>query len=285
LNINPSLPNPGDTVSATLRSSTIDLDTATITWKINGVKAKSGLGVISASFIAPATGDTNVSVDINSLDGKFTKNFTVSSGSVDILWQGDAYTPPFYKGRTLWSHESTITLLSIPHVGKSPTSLIYRWSLDGEILGNNSGVGKNSLSFTGSILRQPRTVRVDIMTDRDTVVASASLTKPSISPSALVYENNPLYGLMFNREIGDTYLAKTKEFSFVGIPLFFNTLSRTSKEINYSWGSGGDVHTNGEVTYRTQEGASGSSPVALEVTAPASVTQSAEKSFSVQFDE
>ncbi|MDB5254098.1 MAG: seg [Parcubacteria group bacterium] len=283
LNLTPQYPAPGDTVTARLQSSTIDLGTATITWSLNKIGAKSGLGLTSFTLTAPSTGETTIGVSIKSNQGDFTKTFTVSSGSVDLLWQGSGYTPPFYKGKTLWTHQTTLTLLAIPHVGKSASTLIYKWYLDGEVMGQVSGTGRSSFSFTGSLLRQPRTVKVEILTDRDTTVASASLTQTSISPSLLVYEKSPLYGISFNREVGDAFVTTNKEFSFVGIPLFFGALNRTAEQIVYSWASGSDSKPGSDVTYRIPEGASGTSLVLLEARNSIDITQSAQKTFSVQF--
>src|SRR3990167_10337236 len=73
---------------------------------------------------------------------------------VDLLWQGNSYVPPFYEGRTLWSSQSRITFLAIPHgagIG-NPANLTYKWTKNGTVLGNINGVGKNTLSFIDSIL-------------------------------------------------------------------------------------------------------------------------------------
>jgi len=84
---------------------------------------------------------------------------------VDILWQGETYTPPFYKGRALWSSQSRITFLAIPHgagIG-NPANLTYRWTQNGTVLGNINGIGKNTLSFTDSVLSKPQTIKIDVL--------------------------------------------------------------------------------------------------------------------------
>src|SRR5262245_18430252 len=83
-------------------------------------------------------------------------------GTVDLLWQGEVYTPPFYLGRALWSGQSRLTVVAVPHVGSSAAnSLVYRWTRDGEVLGNASGVGKRTLSFNDSVLSKATQIQLD----------------------------------------------------------------------------------------------------------------------------
>src|SRR3990167_8183019 len=103
--------------------------------------------------------------------------FRLHAQEVDILWQGKTYTPPFYKGKTLWSSQSKIALLAIPHISGAgnPVNLTYKWIKNGTVLGNINGVGKNTLAFTDSILSKPQTIKVEILSEQKTVLASASI--------------------------------------------------------------------------------------------------------------
>ena len=49
----------------------------------------------------------------------------VNAQSVDLLWQGETYVPPFYKGKSLWSDQSRITLFAIPQGLGNPANLNY----------------------------------------------------------------------------------------------------------------------------------------------------------------
>src|SRR3989344_3741283 len=96
--------------------------------------------------------------------------------SIDILWQGETYTPPFYQGRTLWSTESRITLVAIPHNLGNRNALNYRWTQNSTVLGNVSGVGKHSLSFMDPIISRPQKIKVEIMSGSGSVLSSAETT-------------------------------------------------------------------------------------------------------------
>src|SRR3989344_1490686 len=121
---------------------------------------------------------------------------SINAQSIDILWQGETYTPPFYKGKTLLSTQSGITLVAIPHGLGSSANLNYKWTRNGTVLGNISGRGKNTLTFVDSVLSRSQTFKVDILSSEDKVLASAFHTFIPTSPNLAVSENNPLYGFM-----------------------------------------------------------------------------------------
>lgn len=203
---------------------------------------------------------------------------------VDILWQGETYTPPFYKGRTLWSSQSRINFVAIPQGLGNSANLNYKWSRNGTVLGNINGVGKNTLSFSDSILSRPQTIKVEISSNQDLVLASESVTITPISPILIVYENNPLYGFMFHQETSGTHELREREITFSAFPFFFSILSRADDVINYEWRTNvGEVETRNSVTYRTPDDATGSSAVQVQVSNQAKITQDATKSFLVQF--
>lgn len=205
--------------------------------------------------------------------------------SVDILWQGDAYTPPFYNGRTLWSNQSRISFLAIPQGLGNPASLNYKWTKNGTVLGNINGIGKNTLSFTDSILSIPQTIEVDIISQGDTVLASASINVAPVSSILAIYENNPLYGFMFHREINGTHELQNKEVTFSAFPFFFSILNRTDNAVDYEWRTniGGEAETKNSVTYRAPDDATGASQIQVKVSNKDKITQSSDKSFLIKF--
>jgi len=217
---------------------------------------------------------------------------TTYAQSVDLLWQGETYASPFYKGRTLWSSQSRITLVAIPHGLGNPSNLNYKWTKTGTILGNRNGVGKNNISFTDSVLSRPQTIKVeilpleqgDILSSDRAVLASASVNIAPIRPALIIYENNPLYGFMFHREVGNTYKLETKEITFTAFPFFFIALDRMDTSLSYEWSTNaGGAGTRSSVTYRTPDDATGSSAIQVRAVNKDKITQSANKNFLIQY--
>ena len=209
---------------------------------------------------------------------------SINAQSIDILWQGETYTPPFYKGKTLWSTQSGITLVAIPHGLGSSANLNYKWTRNGTVLGNISGRGKNTLTFVDSILSRPQTFKVDILSSEDKVLASASHTFIPTSPNLAVYENNPLYGFMFHKEMTGTHRLEGREVTFTAFPFFFSASNRVEDILGYDWRTNiGGTETRNSVTYRTPENVAGTSQVSVKASNRDRIMQSAEKSFMVQF--
>ncbi len=206
--------------------------------------------------------------------------------SVDLLWHGDTYTPPFYQGKALWSKQSQIIFLAIPHGVGNPANLNYKWTRNGTVLGNISGIGRNTFSFFDSILSKPQIIKVDIISGKNTVLASASVTVVPISPTLMVYENNPLYGFMFHKETGGAYKLQGEEITFTAFPFFFSALERVNNTLSYEWRTNvGLSETGNSVTYRIPDNTSGSSQVSVKILNTDKIMQSAGKSFLVQFGE
>jgi len=292
LTVTPTTPRPNQSVSAILDSSSIDLDTANISWSVNGKRVQNGQGQKTFSFTAGSAGSqTIVSASISSRDGtSLVKSITISPASVDLLWEGEGYAPPFYEGRTMWANEGQITFLAVPNVFNSrgvrlnPNNLIYKWTQNDTILGESSGAGKNTLTLSDTILSLPETIEVDVLTDRDTTVATASINLTPGNPKLLIYEDNPLYGLLFNNEVGNQFTTAGKEFTFAAFPLSFATTIRSSANLSYNWQTGGSSSgTKNEVTYRTPESGTGTARIGVTVNSSNAITQSASRNFLVQF--
>lgn len=208
----------------------------------------------------------------------------VQAQSIDLLWQGETYTPPFYKGRSLWSNQSRINFVAIPQGLGNPASLNYKWTKNDTVLGNLSGVGKNTLSFFDTILSRPQTIRIEIVSGEDEVLASASTVVTPISPMPAVYESNPLYGFMFHDETSGAYQLQKREITFAAFPFFFSVLNRADSGLSYEWRTNvGEAETRNSVTYRTPENAAGSSPVSVRVFNKGRIMQDAKRSFLVEF--
>lgn len=209
---------------------------------------------------------------------------SIFAQSVDLLWQGETYTPPFYKGLSLWSNQSAITLVAITRGAGNPANINYRWIRNGTVLGNVSGVGRNSLSFADSVLSRAQTVTVELVSGDEDVIAESSITLRPFSPSLAIYEDNPLYGFMFHGEVFGTYPIKGSEVTFAAFPMFFSILGRNDPALAYKWRTNtGEVETRNSVTYRVPEQSSGTAAVSSSANNLNLLIQTAKKDFLVEF--
>ena len=210
-----------------------------------------------------------------------------AAGEVDLLWQGETYTPPFYDGRTLWSNETRVKVVAVSNIsGFDPSTLYYRWTKDGIVLGSLSGVGKSSMVFVDSVLSLPIEVKVDLRDGEDgKVLGTQTVVLTPGNPRTIVVEKSPLYGYLFNKAVGSEFELKSEEVSFAAYPLFGQVTYKDAPALTYKWITNtGDTRTGSEVIYRVPEGASGSSSVNLKVTHSRVLVQPRDKSFVVRFD-
>lgn len=205
--------------------------------------------------------------------------------SVDLLWQGDTYTPPFYHGRSLWSNQSRISFVAIPHDLGNPANLNYKWTKNGTILGNINGIGKNTLSFVDPIISKPQIIKVEVLASDKTVLATRSVLATPIPPVLTIYENNPLYGFLFNREVNKTFQLEEKEVTFTAFPFFFNVSNRLDGTIGYEWDTNAETgaEAKNSVTYRIPDGAKGTSEIHVSASSTEKLLESAVNSFVIRF--
>lgn len=206
--------------------------------------------------------------------------------SVDLIWQAETYTPPFYQGRAMWSRQSIISFLAITQELPNPSNLIYNWTRNGTILGLVSGIGKDTLSFMDTIFSKPQTIRIEVLSLEEELLAEKTITITPSDPRILVYENNPLYGFIFNNELSDGFRLREQEATLTAFPLFFSTPAREYLSLKYEWNSSNSPSGNrSSVTYRAPEDASGLASVSLNISSNDFLQQSAKKSLLIKFGE
>jgi hypothetical protein len=96
-----------------------------------------------------------------------SKTWNFAPVDVDILWQANTYTPPFYKGKALFTPESNVTFIALFNIiigGKrvDPSDVVYKWKVNRTVDGANSGFGKNSYNYTGSIILRPALIQAEV---------------------------------------------------------------------------------------------------------------------------
>ncbi len=243
--VSPEIPQPGETVDISVETYGIDLNKELITWTVDGKTSLRGIGKKTFSFVAGEAGTTNiVRVTISPKNAPdIVKTFTFAPVDVDILWQANTYTPPFYKGKALFTPESNVTFVAMPNIvmnGKrvDSSNIIYNWKIDREVDGDNSGFGKNSYNFTGSILLKPTLIQAEVYAAKDPNYKGLNgFTISHVFPQTLLYENNPLYGIIFNKALRNDYAVKGRDVEISAFPYFFSTPSRSS-DLQYEWSLG-----------------------------------------------
>ena len=185
----PINPEPGQTVTLTATSYSIDLSQANLTWVYNNTIVAKGVGKTSIAVIAPASGATGVVSVSTTGAGSETVHGSVilRPASVDVIWEAsDSYTPPFYKGKALLAPNGKVRVTAVPSL-TAPKNLSYTWSRNGSALQNDSGYNKSSVLFTHSEFNPQEFV--EVTTKGGVFQGAGSIRVSPQDPSVVIYQN------------------------------------------------------------------------------------------------
>lgn len=292
----PENPGPNEITQVSVASFATNINSANITWKINGKTQKFGVGEKVFSF---TTGDSNTTtlleIIIETLEGEtIRKTYNIKPVEIDLLWESDGFVPPFYKGKALLSHQNKISLIAIPHITSSngveigSKNLIYTWKKNGSVIEDASGFGKNTYTFYSSLISRPLDVSVEVSTVDMAHTGFATINLTPKDPQIVFYKKDPSAGIEFQKSLKYNIEQKPlKEVVVVGFPLFFGVTDPQTSELTYKWTVNG-VSTNNAANQNTQvfrqkEGTSGTSKIGLTIENSRKILQYASSSFDLSF--
>lgn len=286
----PAYPTPDSVVQLTAESPLLDLQDSTIAWTVNGTSAGSGRSINVT--LGPLGKPANVSVSVSGPSGNDSASLTMIPTSIDLLWEADSYVPPFYKGRAAPGSNSTIRVLAIPHFIDAsgdavPSSDIdFTWKLNGATDEALSGVGESSASFPAAVLYDSDTIDVVARTENGSLSGEASATIRTGDPELVLYEDDPLFGIMYHQALSQSSTASESETSFAAVPYFANTTSANDPSIAYDWTVNGssvapDPEDPSEITINAQS--SGVADVTLSLSDPSDPFFSASGEWQIGF--
>lgn len=290
----PEVPSPGDSVSISVVSYSTNLNAAYFVWKTNGTTELEGFGEKNFNLVAPESGrSSTVSLTIQKEGGGvLTRSFTFSPADVDLIYEADTYTPPFYKGKALFTSESNFRVVAMPtfiqgNTKINPKNLIYKWSIGNTVDQQGSGYGKNVLYLKGSIVERPFTVKVEVSAPNSTLKAKGEIYMTAKEPEVLIYEDNPLLGIIFEKAVEGNFVLDKSEMVFQAIPFYFSSLQKENEALSYNWKMNGESLAIGSqsssIRFRNSNQSTGVSRISLDVEHLQNILQFAQTSFNLNF--
>jgi hypothetical protein len=169
------------------------------------------------------------------------KTITLNPADVDLIYEAQTYAHPFFKGKKQFTSESVVTFIAIPNFvtpagRKIPDGeLVYTWKTNGTVQQSVSGYGRNTFTLKGTLIERPMQVTVDVSAVNSTLASTQSIYIHSTSPEIVLYENNPLLGVVYDKAIMGTFLLERPQVDFEGVPYFFDAQTKDSASLNYAW--------------------------------------------------
>jgi len=278
ISMTPENPLPGGYVHLSAASPLADLGQSDVTWYADQKLIAQGPGLTETAVSA---GTLGTSVDIvviaQAADG------TVASGEafirpteIDLVWESDSYTPPFYRGGALPSAGTTIRAqaiadLRLPNGTSVPESNItYTWRRNGSVIQNASGRGRSFGIFPAPTLFATDVIEVNATSADGTLSGTASVNIPSVEPVLALYEDNPIFGILYNKTFGQATTVKDAEMTFAAVPYFAQADSPDDPQLAYNWRVNGqyvpaDAAKPSEITINSDK-STGNADLALSLT-------------------
>lgn len=294
-NINPDFPRPGESATISITSYINNLDKSEIKWYVNNSLEKEGTGEKKFTFKMGALGENKlIKVVINKdTGGTVTKIFNLNPTEVDLIYEVNTYTPPFYNGKSWFTKQSTVKVVAIPRMLDKANKLIppeeytYTWRVDGSVVQNKSGFGKNIFVYNSPLISRDISISVEVSPKSSNNTAKSSIFLPYQDPLILGYEKNPIYGIIFERAILGNYYLNRDEITFEAIPYFFTT-NNSFTNLDFEWRMNGEkfLSTNkiNEATFRVEEDQKGQSSIFVKANNKDKMLQSREFDFTLFFD-
>jgi hypothetical protein len=273
----PSIPQPGDLVQIRVVSYTTDLNKAAIVWTENGQVVAEGAGLLTHSFVAPKAGQKTVVVMTAAKQGGGTvsKKFTVAPAELDLVYEAETYAPPFYRGRTDFTNSSVVRVAALPNfvnpdtgAAISPDDLVYTWRVGGLVDQSISGYGRSTVDIAGKLVSRGLDIEVEAEAVNSPLHARRTLFIQDSAPDVAIYEDHPLYGVLFERatDRGAAYPVGSTEVSLHAVPYSMDAVSLEDSRLKWSWYTdAGKGPAAADVTFRPQPGATGQAEANVRV--------------------
>lgn len=287
----PNYPRPNEKVYLSISLYTDDISSAEISWFVNGKLQEKGKGLVSFSTKLGNVGvETKIEIKALLLSGSsVSKTITLVPASVDIVWEAQSYTPPFYKGKALHPRQGVLKLVAVPEFYKDgkrikSENLVYTWSNKTEVFQDKSGYGKNIIILNGSKLGDTDSIELLVTDPSNNLVADAFVDIFPTDPLIVFYRNDPFYGQLYNTSMPSLYDLKTEEVQLVASPYYFS--KEKLNNMNYEWRINGSVveelSTSLSAIFKKPEEA-GESRISLQIENQNRILQSANKGVSIRF--
>lgn len=289
----PTKPNLGDTVNIEAQMYGTEIKDSEFIWSMNGKIIKQGAGANRVDF----TLDEKTKIDITIKTGKnitIKNSFDFDPKKVVLIWESKTYTPPFYKGKSFYSEESSLVLNAINLDQENPLTNInnnYVWKIDSTVKGSQSGVGYNTFFYPGDILGLEPLFSVTMSSiklkdnSKNNTFNNESLLRVQSLPTEIIsFEKSPLLGVMFNKTVQSTYNFNKNETTIVSYPMNYSLSSSLAG--TYEWYiNDNKINTNlNQISFKRKNDGD-KSRLTLKVINPNSILQTINKSYIIDTSE
>lgn len=273
--IKPNDPKPGDFVEITINGYGFNISDTYFEWSKNGKKVKTGVGASIYYFQLGQVGEaTRISVIVISNKRKLAeKKFYFEPSEIEFSWEADSFVPPNYNGRARASAGGDIKIVAIPRIANQTgkieniNDLNYLWYKNDVPITELSGKGRNIIKIKTNSNDSQLKIGLTASNQSGQNFAKETLLINLGQPEISFYENRPLSGPNFQKQIISSYDLYDQETSFLVVPFFWP--KSDFNNIKFLWrvnNSVAETSENSEIlTVRQPESGSGQNQVSVQL--------------------
>lgn len=241
-------PGAQQEIVATVNGFGVALQTASISWLVNGTVVQQGVGSTHLSFTTTSLGDSDIlRVIVRTPQGNtFSATRVVRPTSVVLLWEGDTYTPPFYHGRALYTSgsrvrlEAQVTILTSNGTRLDPKKLVYIWKKNGIVITDVGGVGASGIVVPGPPFLGSDIFEVDVKSVDGAYSGSSAVKVDTVDPLVQLYMSDPLVGVHYYKSIGtNEHIAASEALVIQAAPYYVDAYTPNDANLTYTWRANG----------------------------------------------
>lgn len=291
ISLSPEKPAPNTSVTATLSilsggsASSLDIE-----WLINGVAVRKGKGETSVSFRTGKLGAaTKLTARLTEDGESIEKTLTILPASVLLVAESEGTVPPFYRGKSLFSFHGATRIAAIPFFANAsgvrinPKTLKYTWKIADRVPEGSSGVGRDSFMFYARVPFRPTEIEVGVETPDGSAVAERRFLAEALAPAVVLYEDNPLYGVLWNKALASDTTLTAPEIRVVAQPFFFNKKDAPLLQYNWTLNSQKVGSPSDDSIVFRKENAEGSAFASVSITNPKAMFQFGDSKTTISF--
>ncbi len=236
----PKVTRPFTDVIVDLEAFGLAPRTANIRWEVDGELFREGIGLQRINVPVGALG-TSQKVDVflteQSTGRVYEKSVTLTPQDVDLLWEGNVHTPPFYKGRALFTRGTELRILAIPDVYRDngtkidPEELIYQWEVNDDYYQTQSGYGRQMYEFTTNLNAREMHVELEVLDESGALLVQEDLYLTPETPSVNFY-NLTDNGQTYKNAVPDNATFNGSSLTLVAEPMFADN---PVSSFSYQW--------------------------------------------------
>ena len=230
IDLRPTSPEPGETVTASLNDYSLGLSVAGMRWFVDGEEVAEARNERSVEFTVGAYGEeTSVRAVVESNNGFMVEaSRTIIPATVDIIIEPRTFVPDFYRGRALPSPHSEVAATAIVNTGGNEERLTYLWEVNGQSVGGGAQLD-NRVEFQTPLGRS-LTLTVEARDASGNTVAREGVSLPIEQPEVIFYEVNALKGTV-EIPIGDRLQLAGSETTVRAQPYYLDNRIFTSNAL------------------------------------------------------